>query len=282
MGIEFRGGHAYFYRKRWRDGRPVSEYVGGGLLALAAAERDEDARAERAGEMAAWRAERGRLEEEDRAFAEYFDRVEALASAMLTAAGYHRPKRQWRKRRVDANTTTPAPGEKVEAPPKGRETAALLERAMAGDPTCGKLLDALMELPDRGGKIIAAFGNLPNYARQVVIEQVAGENLLVRAAVDGRMDRLAAELAGPDPTPIERLLAERAAYCWLTLWKYEHHLANAKDLPSRREEFHHRRIDAAHRRYMSSLRTLAQIRKLDLPAVQVNIGGNQVNITGQA
>lgn len=177
-------------------------------------------------------------------------------------------------------TTPAAPGEKVEPPAMGRDTAALLERAMAGDPTCGKLLDALMELPDRGTKIIAAFGNLPHYAEQLVIGAAAGENLLVKAAVEGRMKKLREELAGPEPTPIERLLAERAAYCWLVLWKYEYHLANAKDLPSGRELFHHRRIDAAHRRYLSSLRTLAQIRKLQLPAVQINLAGNQVNVTG--
>ena len=46
-------------------------------------------------------------------------------------------------------------------------------------------------------------------------------------------------------------------------------------------EFHQRRIDAAHRRYLSALRTPAQIRKLALPAVQVNIARNQVNIAGE-
>lgn len=101
MGIEFRGGHAYYYRKRWVDGRPVSEYVGGGLLALAAAELDQDARAERGEDAAAWRAERARLEAEERAALTYCDAVEAQAREMLTAMGYHRPKRQWRKRRAE-------------------------------------------------------------------------------------------------------------------------------------------------------------------------------------
>jgi hypothetical protein len=99
MAIEFRGGHAYYYRKRWRGGRVVSEYVGGGLLALIVAERAEAEHAERAAAAEAWRAERTRLEAEDRAHAEYFDAVEARVREMLTAAGYHRPKRRWRKRR---------------------------------------------------------------------------------------------------------------------------------------------------------------------------------------
>lgn len=109
MAIEFRGDHAYYYRKRWRDGRPVSEYVGGGILGLIVAEQDEAERAERAEAEAAWRAERARMEEEDRTHAEYFDRVEAQVREMLLAAGYHRPKRRWRKRRgrpEDAGTGT--------------------------------------------------------------------------------------------------------------------------------------------------------------------------------
>ncbi len=99
MGIEDRRGRPFFYRKVRRGGRVVSEYVGGGMLAMGMAELAEADRVERAEATGAWRAERTRLEAEDRAFAEYFDRVESQACAMLTSAGYHRPKRQWRKRR---------------------------------------------------------------------------------------------------------------------------------------------------------------------------------------
>jgi hypothetical protein len=99
MGIEFRRDRAYYYRKRRVGGRVVSEYAGGGLLALVARERAEEGRAERAAADAAWRAERARMEEAERAAVAYCDQIEARAREMLTAMGYHRPKRQWRKRR---------------------------------------------------------------------------------------------------------------------------------------------------------------------------------------
>jgi hypothetical protein len=102
MGIEFRRDRAYYYRKRRVGGRVVSEYAGGGLLALSAMERAEEGRAERAAADAAWRAERARMEEEERAAVAYCDGVEAQVREMLTSAGYHRPKRRWRKRRVQA------------------------------------------------------------------------------------------------------------------------------------------------------------------------------------
>ena len=39
------------------------------------------------------------MEAEDRAVATMFDRIEDLAAAALVAAGFHRHKRQWRRRR---------------------------------------------------------------------------------------------------------------------------------------------------------------------------------------
>ncbi len=99
MGIELRRGSPYLYRKERHGDRVVSRYVGGGLLGLAGLMLDEEERVERQREADAWRAERERLEAEDRAVADDFDRVEAQVRAMLTAAGYHRLRGEWRKRR---------------------------------------------------------------------------------------------------------------------------------------------------------------------------------------
>jgi hypothetical protein len=38
-----------------------------------------------------------------------------------------------------------------------------------------------------------------------------------------------------------------------------------------------RRIDRAHRRFLSTLKTLATVRRLALPALQINVAGQQVN-----
>lgn len=103
MGIEFRRDRAFYYRKVRRGDWVVSRYVGGGMLGHAAALMDEEGReAERAEAAATWRAERARMEEQERAAIAYSDQVEARVREMLEAAGYHRPKRRWRKRRVQA------------------------------------------------------------------------------------------------------------------------------------------------------------------------------------
>jgi hypothetical protein len=173
------------------------------------------------------------------------------------------------------DATTPGEAQKpAEARPEGAKAGmALLTRAIDGDEDAQGKLIRFMERPELNPelnrKIINLFGDMRNYAESTVILAAAGDNEMVQKAIRKKVDQL-----------IDRLLAQRAAFCWLVLWRYETSLAQAKDLSSKREEFHHKRIDAAHRRYLSSLRTLAQIRKLALPAVQVNIGGNQVNIAG--
>jgi hypothetical protein len=40
-----------------------------------------------------------------------------------------------------------------------------------------------------------------------------------------------------------------------------------------------KRIDIAHRRYLSAIKAFAQVRHLKLPAAQVNIGEKQINVT---
>ena len=44
-------------------------------------------------------------------------------------------------------------------------------------------------------------------------------------------------------------------------------------------DHYHKRLDRAHRRHLSAIRVLAQIRKLG-PAVQINIAEKQINTTG--
>ena len=48
-------------------------------------------------------------------------------------------------------------------------------------------------------------------------------------------------------------------------------------LSLKQSEFYQRRIDRAHRHYLATPKSPAAVRKLALPAIQVNIATNQVN-----
>ena len=158
---------------------------------------------------------------------------------------------------------------------------ALFEQVQKGDKSRLKEFEALMDDHERGALVVDFFGNLAGRAESRLVENMTGTNLAGRSAIPRKMANLRAELEGPSPNPIERLLAERAVYCWLVVWQYESNLNAATDLTIKMSEFHQRRIDAAHRRFLSAVRTLAQVRKLAIPSIQVNIGQNQVNVTGQ-
>jgi hypothetical protein len=77
---------------------------------------------------------------------------------------------------------------------------------------------------------------------------------------------------------LEALLAERATLCWFNVTFYEIVYAASKDVTIHEAAFQQRKIDGAHRRFLPAVRTLAQVRKLALPAVRINVAKNQVNV----
>jgi hypothetical protein len=162
-------------------------------------------------------------------------------------------------------------------PAPGQETQELMKRAKRGDRGSLPEIRALLADGDRGLSFIEA-GSPAEWLRQSLIRNGAGENLLGQEAVRQKLASIQRELEGPDPTPIERLLAERAALCWFIVNQYENAFTNSEGWTIDQADFHHRKIDRAHSRFLLTLRTLAQIRKLALPTFQVNIARNQVNV----
>jgi hypothetical protein len=94
---------------------------------------------------------------------------------------------------------------------------------------------------------------------------------------------VAAELAGPDPSAVESSLAQSAALCWFAPRNAEAQFARYQvgtSLTAAGSEYHQRRINHCHRRYLSTLRTLAQVHKLARPSIQLNVAQQQLNIAG--
>lgn len=89
------------------------------------------------------------------------------------------------------------------------------------------------------------------------------------AAVDlgRRVQALAVELAGTDPSPLERLLCEHVAGCWLDValadLAFAAAVAQGSDpLGALADEDHQRRRDHTHRRFLDACATLAQVQRL--------------------
>jgi len=125
-------------------------------------------------------------------------------------------------------------------------------------------------------------GNLASLAETSLIAAAAGEDRVFKMAVQRKLQMMRADLSGPNPTPLERLLAERVALCWVFAHYEDVRCAQGqKGMTFAQSEYYQRRQDRAHKRYLSAMRTLAAVRKLGLPVVQVNIARKQVNV-GQA
>jgi hypothetical protein len=158
----------------------------------------------------------------------------------------------------------------------------LATRASNGDPESLRLLKEALKsgnYPNWSRWFLEAYGNPAAWLKQSLGVSAGGkDDLAAIEAVQQEILRVQTELEGPNPTAIERLLAERAAVCWFMVHKYETNFTTAKEMTLRQAEFQLRRIDSASRRYLSALSTLARVRKMALPVLQVNIGTNQVNV----
>lgn len=102
MGWEQRNGRSYYYRKRRHGDRVVSEYVGSGTLAAICAQTDAASRQEQENERKARQQEREEEARVDTAIAEAEATLKTLTECSLFAAGFHKHKGQWRKRRNES------------------------------------------------------------------------------------------------------------------------------------------------------------------------------------
>jgi hypothetical protein len=163
-------------------------------------------------------------------------------------------------------------------PPDPDAFLALVDRADKGDEAALPELRKWMRNPNL---VDILGGDLARHAEQLIINAAAGKRLGFREAVLGKMELMRQELAGPNPSPLERLLVERVVACWLQLQNADILLAQGEArLSISQAEYHQRRCDRAHKRYLGAIRTLATVRKLALPVLQVNIARKQVNVAG--
>jgi hypothetical protein len=89
------------------------------------------------------------------------------------------------------------------------------------------------------------------------------------------------EIAGENPSALERLLAERVVATWLQIQLFEGLYAAGmyQSMSVEQGSYQQKRLDRAHRNHLSAIRTLAQIRRMG-PAVQINIAEKQINTVG--
>ena len=164
-----------------------------------------------------------------------------------------------------------------ELPRTRDEIHQLLERAKHGDESVSEQVRELLMICPEFAQSLG--GDLTQITERLLSTAVAGEDIPFREAIKHKMAELRQDLAGPAATPLETLLVDRIVICWLQVQMADIAHAKGEAQTIGLENFQLRRQDSANRRYLAAIRTLAMIRKMALPALQINLGQNQINMT---
>ena len=165
----------------------------------------------------------------------------------------------------------------VAIPTGAEELRKFLARAQGGDASTLPALRRMLQVPSA----VELFGGeLACQAERSLVEAAAGKDLAFKEALLRKLELLRAELGGPNPAPVERLLVERIVACWLQVQDADVRYAQAKSLSLEWGDYYQRRMDRAHKRYLTAIKTLATVRKLAVPVLQVNVARKQVNVAG--
>jgi hypothetical protein len=285
-------GRKYLYESYRDGGRVRTRYIASGPAAdvLWAAQALADSHERRQVLQARLACEQFRADAAAFSIHAYVERVDVLVQVAMTAAGYHQHARgEWRRRRM-SETKPPAmpartgpggvPYQTFRTESEIPTTEAILEwqrAASRGDATAAaQIRDLLRYDPD--GVLAAVFGgDLVRRIEQTLVARIAGENLATRASLEFELERMTHELAGPTPTPMERMLVDRVVTCWLHTHHYELlHLREGQCMAPAVLEALRRQMARSHGQLLSALKALATVRRMALPALQVNVGAQQV------
>lgn len=157
----------------------------------------------------------------------------------------------------EANRPGP-PNPQAQAPRPDR-LQAILARANSGDQT---VLPELKRVLDEHPSIWRDCYRLVSMTEQAWLDKIAGKNLLLSQSVRRHVEQLKLDLAGPSPSPLEKLLAERIAACWLGVHYAEFAEAAGDAGGGKEAQMRLKRLDAANKRFLAATKALAVSRRL--------------------
>lgn len=164
--------------------------------------------------------------------------------------------------------------------PDAKAFMALVRRGEKGEARAVAEVRAILKAhPTLWGSVNV---NLSNAAREALLKAVTGTNELAADSIARNMETMKRKIVGENPSHLELLLADRIAMCWLRVQYAELSYASVvnKSVGFKQGDYLQRQAERAQAQYLAAIRTLAQVRKLGLPDVQLNIGDKQVNIAG--
>lgn len=141
------------------------------------------------------------------------------------------------------------------------------------------LCNALETVPD----LWRAYGDLDAATTKTLINGIAGKNAALRESLKVGHAAMCRDLGADAAPALERLLIAHVAMCWLRLQQAEYHYSKqqGESVTLALAEYRERKLTTAQHRFLRACESLARVRRLALPAVQVNIGDKQINVAGK-
>jgi hypothetical protein len=152
----------------------------------------------------------------------------------------------------------------------------LIQRAEQGDKSTLAQLQEVMMSPEA----VEFFGgDLAKTLEKNLVANAAGKNLPFQEAILRKLQLLREDTTGSNVAPLEKLLVDRIACCWLVLYDAEvRYVQGNMSIPQ--GDYHQRRIDRLHRRFLSAIKMLAVVRRLALPVVHAKLRRDTTRPTG--
>lgn len=219
--------------------------------------------------------------------------VSAVMQTHLEAAGFHQHARgQWRKQRKTkkeqenfmskALCKTENQSQEVQKLSNEdtqlsatRESLVKLINQAADDPKQSRELLSMVKGTALEPMILRIHADIGSFSREKIIESL-GKQPLFQQSCARKIELMREDLSGTNPSPLETLLIERILNNWLQVNQLEQLVSVQEAIQWMK--IYEERLDKAHKRYLASIKALAQVRKLQLPDVQVNIAEKQVNV----
>jgi hypothetical protein len=162
------------------------------------------------------------------------------------------------------STTTATPPKQDSADPVLERLHQLVRRAEGGDEAA---LPELRAALDVNPWVWERYGDLAQQSQAAWLQLIADKNLLLLESARRKAAQLRTELAGPAPSPLERLLVERVVACWLQTNFADASYAQMKGTSPAQHTAALRRQDSAQLRYLQAVKALATVRRLLRPGV---------------
>jgi hypothetical protein len=142
----------------------------------------------------------------------------------------------------------------------------------------------IRQILDEHPDLARRYVDVAHVAEDALIEEMTKEgDLAAKELIRCQLESMREQIAGTNSSPLERLLSERVVLTWLEIQLFQALYAkNMRKLTIPQAEHHQKRLDRAHRRHLSAIRELAQIRKLlkGTAITQINIADKQINTMG--